>query len=106
MRAGTAEDAPLRALAISFARSFRSIQFNAGLISLGIVGVVDVGADSTGRSASRGPLFADLVLRRRDLNRAPPKTQSALLEAMQDARSPSTANATRCRLFHGDRDAQ
>ena len=71
--------AAARALGCSFAR----IQFTADLLPSDVVGVqVLDGRDGT-LKFKKGPLFAHLVLAD-EINRASPKTQSALLEAMAD----------------------
>src|SRR3954468_1896032 len=69
------------AVARSFALSFARIQFTADLMPTDILGV-QVFQQSTGAFQFRpGPIFHQLVLAD-ELNRAPPRTQSALLEAM------------------------
>ncbi|MGH7764691.1 MAG: AAA family ATPase [Candidatus Dormibacteraceae bacterium] len=70
-----------QALSLSFAR----IQFTPDLMPADIVGT-NVISEETGRREFRyqpGPLFANIVLAD-EVNRATPKTQSALLEAMQE----------------------
>ena len=52
-----------------------------------------------------GPIFANLVLAD-EINRATPKTQSSLLEAMQSTRSPSRGNATSSIAVLRPRDAE
>ncbi len=72
-----------RALDLSFAR----IQFTPDLMPSDIVGTEVIEEDpQTGRRNFRfvrGPVFANIVLAD-EINRTPPKTQSALLEAMQE----------------------
>ncbi len=73
------------ALARSLRASFRRIQFTSDLLPSDIVGV-SLPAPGDGRSAGSfvfqpGPIFAHVVLAD-EVNRASPKTQSALLEAM------------------------
>jgi MoxR-like ATPase len=67
--------------------SFRRIQFTPDLMPSDITGTEILEEDrSTGRRAMkflRGPLFANIVLAD-EINRTPPKTQAALLEAMQE----------------------
>jgi len=72
-----------RALAASIGGTFHRIQFTSDLLPSDIVGVsVLVGA--TGKFEFRpGPLFANVVLAD-EINRTTPRTQSALLEAMND----------------------
>ncbi len=79
---GTAKTLLVRALAQSLGLSFRRIQFTPDLMPSDITGVNFLG--STGAFTFRpGPLFADLVLGD-EINRAPAKTQAAMLEAMQE----------------------
>jgi MoxR-like ATPase len=69
--------------------SFRRIQFTPDLMPADITGTDIIQDDpSTGRRVFEfmpGPLFANLVLAD-EINRTPPKTQAALLEAMQERR--------------------
>ena len=65
---------------------FSRIQFTPDLMPADIVGTTIIAEDETGRKQFRfepGPIFANLVLAD-EINRATPKTQSALLEAMQE----------------------
>ena len=78
-------------LALRFAR----IQFTPDLMPSDILGTHIVSVDPQGRptlSLQKGPLFANVVLAD-EINRASPKTQSALLEAMQE-RQISLGNET------------
>src|SRR6185503_19438682 len=75
---------------------FSRIQFTPDLMPADIVGTTIVSEDLDGRRSLRfqaGPVFANLVLAD-EINRATPKTQSALLEAMQEA-TVSASDATR-----------
>ncbi|MCA1644839.1 MAG: MoxR family ATPase [Chloroflexi bacterium] len=75
---------------------FNRIQFTPDLMPADIVGTTIVSEDLDGRRALRfqaGPVFANIVLAD-EINRATPKTQSALLEAMQE-HTVSTGEATR-----------
>lgn len=67
--------------------SFNRIQFTPDLMPSDITGTQVIEEDlSTGRRSFRfvkGPLFANVILAD-EINRAPPKTQSALLQAMQE----------------------
>src|SRR5437588_3714432 len=69
--------------------SFKRIQFTPDLMPSDITGTAVLEEDhTTGRRGFRfvmGPLFANLVLAD-EINRTPPKTQAALLEAMQEHR--------------------
>jgi MoxR-like ATPase len=72
-----------KALALNFAR----IQFTPDLMPSDITGTEILQSDDTGQRRSlvfhRGPIFANLILAD-EINRTPPKTQAALLEAMQE----------------------
>jgi MoxR-like ATPase len=75
---------------------FNRIQFTPDLMPADIVGTTIVSEDIDGRRALRfqaGPVFANIVLAD-EINRATPKTQSALLEAMQE-QTISAGEATR-----------
>lgn len=66
--------------------SFSRIQFTPDLMPADITGTNVLTEDGTGHNAfdfQRGPIFAHIVLAD-EINRATPKTQSALLEAMQE----------------------
>jgi MoxR-like ATPase len=80
---GTAKTLLVRALALALQGRFRRIQFTPDVMPADIVGV-NVYRAETGQFEFRpGPLFCDLLLGD-EINRAPAKTQSALLEAMQE----------------------
>ncbi len=76
----------LRTLARVLHLKYSRIQFTPDLMPADIVGSMIVESDERGAKALRfqpGPIFAHLVLAD-EINRATPKTQSALLEAMQE----------------------
>ena len=76
--------------------SFSRIQFTPDLMPADIVGTNLIVEDENGRRRFQfeaGPIFANLVLAD-EINRATPKTQSAMLEAMQE-HSVTVAKATR-----------
>ena len=80
---GTAKTLLVRALSMAVAAQSGRIQFTPDLMPADIVGV-NIYQGQTGQFAFRpGPLFCDLLLAD-EINRAPAKTQSALLEAMQE----------------------
>ena len=80
---GTGKTLTGRALARVTGMSYKRIQFTPDLMPTDIVGV-NMYNTATGEFVFRpGPVFADVVLAD-EINRAPAKTQSALLEAMQD----------------------
>lgn len=83
---GLAKTTLVRTLADVIDCSFSRIQFTPDLMPADIVGTTLIGEDESGRKSfrfERGPIFANLVLAD-EINRATPKTQSALLEAMQE----------------------
>lgn len=71
--------------------SFSRVQFTPDLMPADIIGSEVLGEDRKFRFV-KGPLFANVVLAD-EINRTPPKTQSALLEAMQE-KSVTTAGQT------------
>jgi MoxR-like ATPase len=75
--------------------SFKRVQFTPDLMPSDITGTAVLEEDhTTGKRAFRfvkGPLFANMVLAD-EINRTPPKTQAALLEAMQEHRVTSGEN--------------
>ena len=76
----------LRTLARTLQLKYSRIQFTPDLMPADIVGSMVMENDDHGHKALRfqhGPIFANLVLAD-EINRATPKTQSALLEAMQE----------------------
>jgi MoxR-like ATPase len=78
----------VRTLADSLALKFSRIQFTPDLLPADIIGTSIAVQDENNRMGLRlrfepGPIFANLVLAD-EINRASPKTQSALLEAMQE----------------------
>jgi len=83
---GLAKTTLVRTLADVIDCSFSRIQFTPDLMPADIVGTTLINEDDSGHKAFRfepGPIFANLVLAD-EINRATPKTQSALLEAMQE----------------------
>ncbi|WP_309396863.1 AAA family ATPase [Cerasicoccus maritimus] len=77
----------VRSLAESMSLAFKRIQFTPDLMPADIFGTEVVEEDpATGKRAFRfvkGPIFANVVLAD-EINRTPPKTQAALLEAMEE----------------------
>jgi MoxR-like ATPase len=84
---GLAKTLLIRTLADAVHLSFRRIQFTPDLMPTDVVGTEILEEDhATGRrffKFQRGPVFAHIVLAD-EINRTPPKTQAALLEAMQE----------------------
>ena len=80
---GTGKTLTARSLAIALGLDFNRIQFTPDLLPADITGST-VFEEGTGEFAfNEGPIFANVVLAD-EINRAPPKTQSALLEAMEE----------------------
>ena len=80
---GLAKTLTVRSLAETIQASFERIQFTPDLLPADVVGTM-IFNQRTGEFTSRkGPIFANIVLAD-EINRAPPKVQSALLEAMQE----------------------
>src|SRR5947208_6384935 len=84
---GLAKTLLVRTLANVLDLSFKRIQFTPDLMPADITGTEIIEEDrSTGHRALefiRGPVFANIILAD-EINRTPPKTQAALLEAMQE----------------------
>ncbi len=84
---GLAKTLMVRTLSQAMELSFKRIQFTPDLMPTDIVGTEILEEDHvTGKrffKFNKGPLFANIVLAD-EINRTPPKTQSALLEAMQE----------------------
>lgn len=71
------------ALAATLGLGFQRVQFTSDLLPSDIVGVSVYDAQAGGFSFHPGPVFAHVLLAD-EINRAPPRTQSALLEAMAE----------------------
>jgi MoxR-like ATPase len=80
---GTAKTLLARALAYSLDATFKRIQFSPDLMPADVVGTNIFDLERQEFRLRQGPVFANLVLAD-EINRTPPKTQSALLEAMQE----------------------
>src|SRR5512140_1050173 len=86
---GLAKTLMIRSVSEAMDLDFRRIQFTPDLVPSDITGTEIMEEDSaTGARSFRfvkGPIFANIVLAD-EINRAPPRTQAALLEAMQEHR--------------------
>jgi MoxR-like ATPase len=80
---GLAKTLAVRTLARALRLSFHRIQFTPDLLPADVIGTQIYNPRSGEFSVKRGPVFANLVLAD-EINRAPAKVQSALLEAMQE----------------------
>jgi MoxR-like ATPase len=74
-----------QALALSLDVEFQRVQFTSDLLPADVIGVSVFRKDSEDFEFVPGPLFSNVVLAD-EINRASPKTQSALLEAMSERR--------------------
>ncbi|MEY4642652.1 MAG: hypothetical protein RLZZ227_2646 [Pseudomonadota bacterium] len=74
-----------QALALSFGLQYSRIQFTSDLLPADILGVSVYDQATHGFSFHKGPIFNNLILAD-EINRTTPKTQSALLEAMEEGR--------------------
>ncbi|WP_436928560.1 AAA family ATPase [Halosimplex halobium] len=72
-----------RAVSRSFDGSFKRVQFTPDLLPSDVTGVNVYNQETETFEFRPGPVFANVVLGD-EINRAPPKTQSALLEAMEE----------------------
>ncbi len=79
---GIAKTLIIRALALITGGQFSRIQFTPDLLPTDIIGITTY-EEGRGFYSVKGPVFANFVLAD-EINRAPPKVQSALLEAMQE----------------------
>jgi MoxR-like ATPase len=83
---GLGKTALIRSLSEALSLKFNRIQFTPDLMPADVIGTTIINEDETGRRAFKfieGPIFSQIVLAD-EINRATPKTQSALLEAMQE----------------------
>jgi MoxR-like ATPase len=80
---GLAKTLTVKTVADCLRARFQRIQFTPDLLPADIVGTVIYNAATAQFTTRRGPIFANLVLAD-EINRAPAKVQSALLEAMQE----------------------
>ncbi|MDF7664287.1 MoxR family ATPase [Bifidobacterium sp. ESL0763] len=83
---GTGKTQLARGLANSIETSFKRIQFTPDLLPSDVVGVTFYDQKSGEFEFRRGPVFASIVLAD-EINRASPKTQSALLEVMEEQKT-------------------
>jgi MoxR-like ATPase len=80
---GLAKTLLVSAIARTFRAKFQRIQFSPDMLPADILGTRVFDARSGEFRIEKGPLFANIILAD-EINRAPQKTQSALLEAMQE----------------------
>lgn len=80
---GTAKTLTVRALAMAIDGRMKRIQFTPDMMPSDIIGTNTYNLRTQSFELRRGPIFTDLLLAD-EINRAPAKTQSALLEAMSE----------------------
>ncbi|MFC1572422.1 AAA family ATPase [Candidatus Eisenbacteria bacterium] len=80
---GLAKTLAVRSLAGSLEAGFSRIQFTPDLLPADLTGTMIYDPSSGGFTPRKGPLFSNIILAD-EINRAPAKVQSALLEAMQE----------------------
>ena len=80
---GLAKTLAVKTLASAIKAKFQRIQFTPDLLPADLVGTQIYNPQSGGFTTRKGPIFANLILAD-EINRAPAKVQSALLEAMQE----------------------
>ena len=80
---GLAKTLAVRTLAETISTSFQRIQFTPDLLPADILGTQIYDQSNGQFSIKKGPIFANIILAD-EINRAPAKVQSALLEAMQE----------------------
>jgi len=80
---GLAKTLSLKTLAGGVSLKFQRLQFTPDMLPADIVGTMIYNPQDGGFRTKRGPIFSNLILAD-EINRAPAKVQSALLEAMQE----------------------
>jgi len=91
---GLAKTLLVKTLSEALDLKFNRVQFTPDLMPSDITGTEILEDDADGRKRFkfiRGPVFANIILAD-EINRTPPKTQSALLEAMQEHRVTASGN--------------
>src|SRR6187402_484247 len=95
---GLAKTLMIRAIADAMRLKFQRIQFTPDLVPSDITGTEILDEDTTTGHRQfrfvRGPVFANIVLAD-EINRTPPRTQAALLEAMQEHRVTAAGETMR-----------
>jgi len=80
---GLAKTTAVKTLAATISTSFQRIQFTPDLLPADILGTQIYRPDNASFEIKKGPIFHNIILAD-EINRAPAKVQSALLEAMQE----------------------
>jgi MoxR-like ATPase len=82
---GTGKTLAVRALAALLGAQYRRIQFTPDLLPADVIGTTVFNQQTAQFSTRPGPIYTNVLLAD-EVNRTPPKTQSALLEAMEESR--------------------
>lgn len=82
---GTGKTLAVRAFSALLGAQYRRIQFTPDLLPADVIGTTVFNPQTAQFSMRPGPIFTNVVLAD-EINRTPPKTQSALLEAMEEGR--------------------
>ena len=80
---GLAKTATIQSIASTFSVNFNRIQFTPDLLPADLIGTLIYNPQQANFYTKKGPIFTNIVLAD-EINRAPAKVQSALLEAMQE----------------------
>ena len=80
---GLAKTLAVKSLALAIKARFRRIQFTPDLLPADLIGTMIYNPQKAEFTVKKGPVFANIILAD-EINRAPAKVQSALLEAMQE----------------------
>ncbi len=80
---GLAKTLTIKTVSDILSLEFRRIQFTPDLLPADIIGTMIYNQQTASFSARKGPIFSNIILAD-EINRAPAKVQSALLEAMQE----------------------
>ena len=80
---GLAKTLAVKSLAATLSVKFSRLQFTPDMLPADVIGTQIYNPQSGGFTTRKGPIFANLILAD-EINRAPAKVQSALLEAMQE----------------------
>ena len=80
---GLAKTLTVNTLANSINTSFQRIQFTPDMLPADLIGTLIFNQKTSGFETKKGPIFSNIILAD-EINRAPSKVQSALLEAMQE----------------------
>ena len=80
---GTAKTLIVKSISEASGCDFGRIQFTVDLLPTDIIGITSLSPDKSSFEILKGPVFSNFLMAD-EINRAPPKTQSALLEAMAE----------------------